>query len=154
MSLCAQRDYLAAGGALRRFVSRRIGEGLEVVLVRAVVDVHLGLERVSTFRAILPIPGMLLIDMVAAKRVTAVIPTATVPSVGKQLVVVLVVANPIATALGLGQVLGLSAQTAPRGWLGARRFCWLSFSTWIQLWPVKTFPPAAAIARVPSLRPR
>ena len=52
--------------------------------------------------------------MVATERVAAVVPAATVPGVGEHRVVLLVVANPGAAALGLRQVLRLSTRTASR----------------------------------------
>jgi hypothetical protein len=52
------------------------------------------------------------VKVVAAKRVSAVIPATTVASIREELIFVFVVADPIAAAFRLGQVLGLAAQTA------------------------------------------
>ena len=50
--------------------------------------------------------------MKVANRVAPMIARATVPRVGKQDVIAFVVANPVAAAIGLDEVLGLAAKTA------------------------------------------
>ena len=47
-----QFDHHAAFGALRRLIGGRVFQLGEVVVVGAVVDVHLGLERIATARAV------------------------------------------------------------------------------------------------------
>lgn len=112
MAVCAQRNYLAAVGASGGFVGGRVGQHFEVVLIRALIHVHFGLERVAALRAILPIARMCFVEVVAAEREAAVIPTTTVPGVGEHHVFVLAIANPIPAALRLGQVFRLSTQAA------------------------------------------
>jgi hypothetical protein len=93
----------------------RVFQLLEVVFICAVVNVHFGLEIFSTLLASLPIAGVFFCVMVAAQGVAVVIAVAAIAGIREQLVFMLVVANPLPAALGLGQVFGFAAQAAARG---------------------------------------
>jgi hypothetical protein len=96
---------------------------------------------------------MFLVEVETAEREAAVIPAATVPSVGKQDVFVLVVANPVSTALRPGQVLRRPAQAAPRNWLRAGWLCCLRFGRFAGslLWHGFILNPDARIEQPSSL---
>jgi hypothetical protein len=74
-------------------------------------------------------PFVAVVSVKRTKRVAVVIAGATVPRVGKQLVFVLVIANPVPAATRLHQMLRLAAQTAAGfgsiqfGWLAHLVFC-------------------------------
>ena len=84
------------------------------MLVRSEVNIQLWLERLSALPTGLPIASMALLGMEAAERVSAVVPAATYLTKGERDILVLVVADPMTTALCPGQVSGLSAQSTPR----------------------------------------
>jgi len=62
--------------------------------------------------AILPVPRVALVVMECADGISTVVPVATVARVRKDDVLMLVIADPISTAVGLGQSSGFSAQAA------------------------------------------
>lgn len=105
-------DHSVTLRTLGRLKRGRILKLLEVVLVRAVVDVHLGLDLLAAFGAILPAARMSLVVVETAERVAGMVPRAAVRRVGEHDVVLLVVADRATTAFGRGQPLRLSAQTA------------------------------------------
>lgn len=110
----AQDDDLAACPAAGRLVGRRILQFFKVILVGPVPDVHFRLHHFPALGTRLPIPWVPLGKMCPAKRVTPVVAGATVGGVGKQFVLVLIVADPLPAALGSHQASPLAAQTAPR----------------------------------------
>ena len=89
-------DNALAIRAMRRLELGRVGELLEVVFVRAVPNVYLGLEILETFFALLPASRMLLDVMRTAQRIAAVIAVAGITRVRKEDVICFVVADPIA----------------------------------------------------------
>ena len=57
---------------------------------------------------------MAFIVMVGTEGIAAVIPMATVTGKGEEHIILLIITNPAATAVGLYQVFYLAAQTTPR----------------------------------------
>ena len=89
--------------------SWRIFELFEVILVRPIVDIHFGLEVIPAFLAGLPVAGMSFVEVMAAQCVAVMVSVTTIAGIGKQDIVLFVVTDPIAAALGLRQVFGLAA---------------------------------------------
>src|SRR5437867_10776590 len=77
----AQYDHRLAPGAPGRLVGRRVLELLEVVLVRPVVDVDLGLEISPAPAALLPGAAVSLRVVVAAQREAPMVAVTAVPRV-------------------------------------------------------------------------
>jgi len=92
----------------------RILKFLEIVLVRPVVDGHLCFGVFSALWTIFPVTRVSFRMVVPAQCESSVIPVATAASVGEQDVIVLIVADPVATALGLGQFAFLATKATPR----------------------------------------
>ena len=116
----SKNDYHAAIGALGRVILRWVREHLEVEFVGAVIDIYFGFERVSALWTVLPVTLVPLIEMIAAKREPSMISTTTILSVGEHHVLMLVIADPITAAFGLGQVLRFAAEAAASNRLRAR----------------------------------
>ena len=119
MPVRAKLDHDAAAVTKRRFVVRRVLQFLKIVFVRAVPDIHLGLERCAANLAILPMPLVPLAGMKAAQRETPMVARATASRIGEQHVFMLVIANPLPAALCLREVLRLAAQATA----GLDSFC-------------------------------
>ncbi len=109
-------DHSLALGAACGPIFRRILKLLEIVLVCPVVDIHLCFGTVSAFWTIFPVTRVSFRVVEPAQCESPVIPAATVASVRKQDVVVLVVADPVPAALGLGQFPLLATKPTPRAW--------------------------------------
>ena len=109
VAVFAETDDLFATNARSRRVIRRIHQLLKVVLVGAVPDVNLSREIGQAFRAALPGSGMALAVVVGAERVAPVVAVTTVPGIGEQHVLVLVVANPLATTSRADEFVTLAA---------------------------------------------
>lgn len=99
----------------------RVLQHFEVVLVGAVVHVQLGLDVLPAFVARLPMPLVTLRVVEPAQGVPAVVAMAAIPGIGKELVVVLVVADPLPAAFRLHEPRPLPAEEALLGW-GSLRF--------------------------------
>ena len=100
---------------MRRFVSRRVLQFHEVVFIGAVINIRFIVKRFAALGTGLPITGMPFVVVAATKREAAVIARATIPRVGEEDIVALVVANPLAAALGLDELGLLAAQPATWG---------------------------------------
>ena len=105
--------------AMCRAKRGRVREGLEVVIVRPIVDVHLGVERVATLPAGLPGAVVAFGGVMAAEREAAMIASAAVVGKGEEHVGVLIVANPSPTAVRAGCWPDLTAELA--GWTSPNR---------------------------------
>jgi hypothetical protein len=105
----SQMDHRSTPGTQRRLVSWWVGQFLEVVLVRPIVNIQFGLERLSALRTFLPLPLVSLVVMIAAQGITAVVPMATVPGIREQDVLVLVIANPLPATSRFRQPGGFAA---------------------------------------------
>lgn len=103
------KGWLEAGWVLQLF---------EVVVVGAVVDIHLGLDVLSALGAGLPTALVFLRVVESAQGEPAVIAMAAIPGIGKELVAVLVVADPLPAAVRPHQLGSLPAEEAPLGWIG------------------------------------
>jgi hypothetical protein len=90
------------------FKCGRVLQFLEVVLVGAVPDVHLGLEGVTAFLAVFPVASMAFVVMGPTKGVAVVISVATVPRVGKRNIFFMIVAYPVPTAISISNLTGFS----------------------------------------------
>src|SRR5207245_55589 len=95
-------------------VGRRVLQLLEVVLVRPVVDVDLGLEISPAPAALLPGAAVSLRVVVAAQREAPMVAVTAVPRVREQDVRLLVVADPLPATPRRGQLRRLAAQATPR----------------------------------------
>lgn len=94
----------------------RVLQHFEVVLVGAVVHVQLGLDVLPAFAAGFPIPLVTLCVVEPAQGVAAVIAMAAILGIGKELVVLLVVADPLPAAFRLHESRPLPAEEALLGW--------------------------------------
>ena len=115
----AQRNNHPTLGAMRRLEGRRILQRFEVVFVRSVVDVRLGLELAATVFAILPAPCVALIPVETAERKPLMILKAAARSVGTT-VAYLITADPLATTLGPRELPRLAAEATPSRTLAGR----------------------------------
>ena len=115
VAVFAEADDRPTTNACRGRIIWRIHQLLEVVFVRAVPDVHFRFKILPAFRTVLPLSGVTFGVVMGAERVVAVVAVTTVPAIGEQHVFVLVVANPLAAALRVGELAPLAAQTATRG---------------------------------------
>lgn len=96
---------------------------LEVILVRAIPDIHLRRNGAEALFAILPMTLVAVMPVKRAERVAVVISRATVPRVREQDVFVMVIANPVSATTGLHQILRLAAKAAA-GLRWIRFYCW------------------------------
>jgi hypothetical protein len=103
-----------AFGALGWLERWGIRQFLKIVLIGAIPHIHLGFEGVAAFLTILPLSGVPLVEVVGTERISTVVSVAAITSVGKQHVLVLVIADPVPTTVGLDQLYGLAAQPATR----------------------------------------
>jgi hypothetical protein len=103
---------------------RGIRQFFKIVFIGSIPHIHLGFKRVAASLTILPASRVPLVMVVGTERISTVVSVATVTRVGKQDVLVLVIADPIPAAVGLGQLSGLPAQPATRL---ARRVCRFAF---------------------------
>jgi hypothetical protein len=101
-----------------------IQQFFKIVFIGSIPHVHLGFEGVAAFLTIPPVSSVPLVVVVGTERISTVVSVATVTRVGKQNVLVLVIADPVPAAVGLGQLSGLPAQPATRL---ARRVCRFAF---------------------------
>jgi len=92
----------------------RVLQLLKVVLVGAVPDVHLGLERVAAFLAVFPVASMSFVVMKPAEGVAIVVPAAAIPRIRERDVLFMVVAYPIPAAIGLSDLTGFATQSTAR----------------------------------------
>jgi hypothetical protein len=129
-----QYDYLATLAALSGLIRGWVFQDFKIVFVGAVVHVHFGFDLVSALPAILPRTGMTFVEMVTTERVPIVIPGTAVAVVREHHVLVLIVADPLTAALGLDELPGGPAETAPsRCWtffLSAHRLLFRSRRHW------------------------
>jgi hypothetical protein len=98
-----------------------MGQLLEIVFVRPIVDVHLCLDILSAAKTILPVAGVAFRMVIAAQSKATMIAIAAIPSIRKQDVLAFIVTNPLAAAIRFRQVGGLATQ--PTLWArGLRAF--------------------------------
>jgi len=96
------------------FECGRILQFLEIVLVGAVPDVHLGFERFTAFFAIFPLACMSLIVMGPAEGIAVVVSVAAVPRVRERDILVMIVAYPVPAAIGLSDLSDFATQATAR----------------------------------------
>jgi hypothetical protein len=92
----------------------RILQFLEIVLVGAVPDVHFGFEGFAAFVAVFPVTCMSFIVMGTAEGITIVVSVAAVPRICEQDILVVIVAYPIPTAIGLSDLSDFATQATAR----------------------------------------
>ena len=109
-----QTNHVAALLTESWHVPGRVLELLEVVLVGAEVDVQFGLEVFATLGAIFPVAVVLLGMMGTTEGEASVIAEAAVPCIREQLVLVLVVADPLTAALRSDELARFSAESTAR----------------------------------------
>ena len=107
-------DYFFTCGAARWLEFGRVFKFFEIVFVRAVIDIHLGLEAIAAFFAGFPVARVPFIEVRTAQCIAVMVAGTTVMGIGKQDVILMVVADPIAAALGFGQIFGFTTQSAAR----------------------------------------
>jgi len=110
----AERNHGSAFRTVRRLERWRILKRLEVVLVRAVVDVHLGLELATALLAVLPTPGVPFVPMEAAERVPFVTLVAATRGIRDPVADLMATDQP-AAAFGPRKLARLSTKAAPAG---------------------------------------
>ena len=109
MTIHTQIDHFFTFRAASWFEFWRVLQFFKVVFICPIIDIHLCLKITPAFLAGLPITRMPFVEMVAAQCVAIMVSGATVAGVRKQDILMLVIANPIAAALGFGQVFGFAA---------------------------------------------
>jgi len=92
----------------------RIFQFLEIVLVGAVPDVHLGFEGFAAFVAVFPVAYMSFIVMGPAEGIAIVVPVAAVPGVRERDILVMIVAYPVPAAIGLSDLSDFATQATAR----------------------------------------
>ncbi len=91
-------DDAPAVPTVRGLKSRRIFEVLEIVFVRAIPDIHFGLETLTAFLAVLPPTWVPFMIVRATECIAVMIAVTGIPCVREKDVLLFVSANPIATA--------------------------------------------------------
>ena len=102
ISLCAKLDHCPTPGAPRRLILGWVLQRREVVFIGSVPDVHFRHEGFPALGAILPVTRMALIVMECTEGVPTVVPITTVARVGKDHVLMFVIANPVPATVSLG----------------------------------------------------
>jgi hypothetical protein len=97
-----------------RFEFGQVFKFLEVVLVGAVPDVHLGFEGFAAFVAVFPVACMSFIVMGPAEGIAIVVSIAAVPGVRERDILVMIVANPVPAAIGLSDLSDFATQATAR----------------------------------------
>jgi hypothetical protein len=92
----------------------RILQFLEIVLVGAVPDVHLGFEGFAAFVAVFPVACMSFTVMGPAEGIAIVVSVATVPRIREWDILVMIVAYPVPAAIGLSDLSDFATQAAAR----------------------------------------
>ena len=92
----------------------RVLQFLEVVLVGAVPDVHLGFEGVTAFLAVFPVANMPFVVMGPTESVAIMISVAAVSGVRERDILVMIVANPVPAAIGLSDLSDFATQATAR----------------------------------------
>jgi len=92
----------------------RVLQFLEVVLVGAVPDVHLGFEGVTAFLAVFPVANMPFVVMGPTESVAIMISVAAVSRVGKRNIFFMIVAYAVPAAIGLSDLTGFATQSTTR----------------------------------------
>ena len=105
-------DDPLAHGTECGFELRRIGELAEIVFARSIGNIIFRVKVCPAFLAVNPVATVVVGVVVAAECISPVVAITTVPSVGEDHIVVLVVTDPFVAALCLRQVLGLAAKSA------------------------------------------
>ena len=101
--------------ALGRVECWRAFQYFEVVLVRAVVNVHFRLvDLLAAASAILPAPFVPLVPVQGAQGKTRMVAVAAIACIRKELIGMFVVTNPVAAALGPDEIHGRPAEPATR----------------------------------------
>ena len=91
-------DHAPTLSTVRRLERGQVFECLGIVLVRAVPDVHFGLETFTTFFTVLPASRVPFVVVITTQCVAVVIAMAGIRRIRKENVLVFVDANPIAAA--------------------------------------------------------
>jgi hypothetical protein len=109
-----QIDSPSTLGTMGLFVRRRIIQLLKIGVIRSIPHIQFGLEGSSAFRAILPVPGVLLRMMVCTKRISAVVSRTTVAGVRKNDIFILIITDPLSATLGSNQFFRLPTKATFR----------------------------------------
>ena len=96
------------------FECGRVFQFLEVVLVGAVPDVHLGFKGFAAFVAVFPGACMSFIVMGPAEGIAIVVSVAAVPRVRERDILVMIVAYPVPAAIGLSDLSDFATQATAR----------------------------------------
>jgi hypothetical protein len=95
-----------------RFNRGRILQSLEVVLIGAKIYIELSCKRTTAGLTRLPLAVVAFVIVEATQREAAMVVVTAVSGIGKELIGMGVIANPLLTALGLGQPIAFATQTA------------------------------------------
>jgi hypothetical protein len=93
------------------FIGGRILQALEVVFVRPERHIELGCKRMTAWLTCLLLAAVAFMIVEATQREAAMVVVTAVSGVGKELVDMGVIANPLLATLGLGQLIAFAAQT-------------------------------------------
>ena len=102
ISLCAKLDHCPTTGAPRSFILGWVLQLREVVFIGSVPNVHFRFEGSPALGAILPVSWVALIVMRCTEGVPTVVPVTAVARVGKDHVLMFVIANPVPATIRLG----------------------------------------------------
>ena len=103
VALFSKTNALVTNTAPGGFNRWRIFQPLEMGLVRTPIDINLGCERITTWRARLPLAAVAFMVVEPTQGKAAMVVITVVSGVGKELVGMGVIANPLRATLGLGQ---------------------------------------------------
>jgi len=117
MTVISKRYNNTTSCTFGRQVGGRIFQFLKVEFIRSIKNIYLRFKGVSAFRTVLPVARVLFGMMVSTESITAVIPVAAIPCIGKRNVFVFIITNPLIAAFCFRQFLCFPAQPAP--WLAS-----------------------------------
>jgi hypothetical protein len=93
------------------FVCEQIFQSLEVVLIGANIHIELSCKRTTAWLTRLPLAPVAFIIVETTQGKAAMVVVTAVSGVGKELVGMGVITNPLLATLGLGQPIAVAAQT-------------------------------------------
>jgi len=110
ISSISKADYLSAIAAIGGVKLGRVRKLFEVILIGTVPNVHFRFDIVMTFGALLPAALVLFGMMGSAKGKAPMVSRTAIPVIAENLVILLVIADPIPAAFSLDQFLGFTAE--------------------------------------------
>ena len=111
IAVFAKTNAFVTDAAQGGCIGGRILQPLEVVRIGAKIHIELSCKRTTAWLTRLPLAAVAFMIVEATQREAAMVVVTAVSGVGKELVDMGVIANPLLATLGLGQPIALAAQT-------------------------------------------